>query len=123
MEFPEPLLADDGHVLGILFVGDCPRCGVGGKGHHDQPNDDETGKDVEEHLETCVVPINRKRTNLDVVQVRGVGLNPFSVAQNSQKHPPKGEDADKNGPEHEFIIENGKYSIFCYHAITLFYPP
>ena len=69
------------------------------------------------------MPVNGERPDFDVIDVRGVGLNPFSVAKHGQKHPAEGEDTDENGPKHELIIENSKHRVFCYHATTLFDRP
>ena len=65
-----------------------------------------------------MVPVNRERTDLDMIDVRCVGFNAFSVAQHGEEKPPKSEDPYQYAPKHELIIENGKHRIFGYHATT-----
>ena len=55
--FPEPLLAGDFHVVGIIFAGNDPDGCVGGESEDDEPRHNHGGQDVEEHLEFGVVPI------------------------------------------------------------------
>ena len=105
--------------MGVFLAGNDPDGCVGGEGENDEPRHNHGGQDIEEHLELCVVPIHRKRSHLDVIDVRGVGFNAVSVAEHGQKHPAEREDSDQNGPKHELIIENREYRIFCYHATTL----
>ena len=123
VEFPKPLFADDGHVVCLFVVRDGPDGVVGGEGHHDEPDHNQTRKDIKKHFQPRVVTVDGEGPNLDVVKMGRVRFNALAVPQDGQKHPPEGEDAHDNGPEHEFIIENRKDSIFCDHAITLFYPP
>ena len=115
---PEPLLPGDLHVVRFGVIGNDPHLSVGRESKDDEPRYDDGWQDVEKHLELGVVPIDGKRPHFDVVDVRGVRFNAFSIPQHGQKQPAEGEDADQNGPKHELIIENREYRVFCYHAIT-----